>query len=310
MARSSSGFNRTRSIPALAWYSNERMSEDNVQPTDKSENSAKDAQQPESQPPTTATPVNVAKEHPKEHTDNSNADEKKREREPLSYFEIITIVLAGIGIIVAAGTGVAIYWQDKIASSTLNELQKEYPKFSESADAAKRSADIAEHSFEMERRRAEDTEQAIISESSGQFYVFKNVYYVDLGNSGKVTARNISANIEIFLTALPRNQRIRSLGTVNITAPQLEEGKDLRHTLNLPLTTGDWNNIADTKEAITESGHFRYENGFDRTIENKVCNVWIYFRTPEDKLNPVQGRGSICDRLADLLASYPPKRPQ
>lgn len=196
------------------------------------------------------------------------------------------------------------------AHQQAQQLIKQFPEIKLSADAAKQSADTAEHSFEMERRRAEDTEQAIISESSGMFYVFRNVYYVDLGNSGRVTARNIRANIEIFLTALPRNRSIRSLGTFNITVPQLEKEKDLRHTMDLRLTAGDWKNIADTKEAITESGYVRYENGFDRTVENKVCNVWIYFRTPEDKLNPIQGRGSICDRLADLLASYPPKRLQ
>lgn len=196
------------------------------------------------------------------------------------------------------------------AHQQAQQLIKQFPEIKLSADAAKQSADTAEHSFEMERRRAEDVEQAIISESSGQFYVFKNVYYVDLSNTGKVTARNINANLEISLTALPRNRKIRTLGTLDITAPQLEKEKDLRHTLDLLLTPTDWNNIADTKEAITESGYVRYENGFERTIEDKVCNVWIYYRTPEDKLNPVQGRGAICDRLADLLASYPPKRRQ
>jgi hypothetical protein len=202
-----------------------------------------------------------------------------------------------------------------LLSGTVYFTMRQWKETAKSADAAKdaaiaakQSADTAEHSFEMEKRRAEDVEQAAISESSGQFYVFKNIYYIDLANTGKVTARNISSDLEISLTTLPRNKKLRSLGNFNIIAPQLEKEKDLRRTLDLGLTATEWNNISDTKEAITESGYVRYENGFGRIIESQVCNVWIYYKTPEDKLNPVQGRGSICDRLSDLLASVP-KRP-
>jgi len=198
--------------------------------------------------------------------------------------------------------------QWSVMSEQLTEMRASTKAAQDAAIAAKQSSDTAEHSFEMERRRAEDMEQAIISESSGQFYVFKNIYYVDLANTGKVTARDVSSNIEISLTTLPRNKKVRSLGTFNIMAPQIEKEKNLRHTLDLQLTTAEWNNIADTKEAIAELGYVRYENGFGRTIDNKICNVWIYYRTPEDKLNPVQGRGAICDRLPDLLANLP-KRP-
>src|SRR5580698_5659619 len=57
-----------------------------------------------------------------------SANEEKPKRKPLSRFEVWIIVLTAIGILVAAGTGGAIIWQDILASQTLGELQKQYPE--------------------------------------------------------------------------------------------------------------------------------------------------------------------------------------
>jgi len=128
------------------------MSGDNIQPPDNKEDAAKNAQRSNSEPPATATPVNVAKEHPEEHSSNPNNETEKPKRKPLSRFEIWTIVLGSIGILVASGTAVAIYCQDKIASNTLVEIQKQYPKLAKSADAANVSATVAKSALEVGER--------------------------------------------------------------------------------------------------------------------------------------------------------------
>ena len=121
------------------------MDEQSIQPINKNTETGSNAQKPEDKPP--VTPVEVSKVDPPENTHTSNTEIKKRKRKPLTCFEVWTIVLGSIGILVAGGTGIAIYWQDKIASRTLIEIQKQYPELKKSADAAKHSVETAEKQF-------------------------------------------------------------------------------------------------------------------------------------------------------------------
>jgi len=70
-------------------------------------------------------PVNIGKVDAPKHPDTSNTDTRQRKRKPLSRFQCWTIGLAGVGILVAAGTGLAIVCQDIIAHRTLIEMQLE-----------------------------------------------------------------------------------------------------------------------------------------------------------------------------------------
>jgi hypothetical protein len=124
------------------WYSKERMNEDRIEPINENTEAGDNAQKSENKPP--VTPVDVRKVEPTEHTPSSDTEKNKRKSKPLSCFEVWTISLASIGILVAAGTGLAIYWQDKIASRTLIEIQKQYPELQKSADAADSAAKTAQ----------------------------------------------------------------------------------------------------------------------------------------------------------------------
>jgi hypothetical protein len=95
---------------------------------------------------------------------------------------------------------------------------------------------------------------------------------------------------------------------VDISASELPGEKDLDRRIELPLSAHEWDSIADTKQIIVDSGTLTYENGFDRVVTATVCEVWLYYRVPEDKLNPIQGRGSTCDRLPKLLKNAASQR--
>jgi hypothetical protein len=123
------------------WYSKECMDEESIQPINVEAETRGNTQESEDKPP--VIPVNISEVTPPENTQTSNAQTKKRKRKPLTCFEIWTIVLGSIGILVAAGTGFAIYFQEKIASRTLIEIQKQYPALKESADAARDGAAAA-----------------------------------------------------------------------------------------------------------------------------------------------------------------------
>lgn len=75
------------------------------------------------------------------HAENASPYEKTRKyKKPLTRYESKTIIFGIVGILVAAATGGAIVWQDRIASAALSEMQKEYPKLAETADAANSAA--------------------------------------------------------------------------------------------------------------------------------------------------------------------------
>src|ERR1700719_66800 len=60
------------------------------------------------------------------------------------------VVLAVVGVIALC-----------IYSGQLDEMRKSSKAAKDAADAAKQSAETSEHYFQMERRRAEDTEEAV-----------------------------------------------------------------------------------------------------------------------------------------------------
>jgi hypothetical protein len=98
------------------------MDEEPIQPIKENADAGGDTQKPKSKPP--VAPVEMGEEKPAEYTHTSNVKIKKRKRKPLTCFELWTIILASLGILVAAGTGAAIVWQDLIGAQTLTEIKR------------------------------------------------------------------------------------------------------------------------------------------------------------------------------------------
>jgi hypothetical protein len=98
------------------------MDEQTIQPIKENAEAGGDAKKPISTPPVAS--VDIGKENPTENTHTSNTEIKKRKRKPLTCFEVWTIILASFGILVAAGTGGAIVWQDHIGARTLAEIKR------------------------------------------------------------------------------------------------------------------------------------------------------------------------------------------
>jgi hypothetical protein len=248
-------------------------------------------------------PVPVGKIDAKRDSPDAHTEHKKRKSEPLSRMEIWTIGLAIAGIAVAAGTGIAIVWQDVLASRTVVELQKQLPELQKSANAAKDAADAAKKSFDMDKLRAEDTEEAICDWQTGGPAVGATGQEIRFANTGKTKARNIDAHLEATLNAVSNQKQIRKLGKIDISADELDKEKSLIRWLDFHFATHDWDNIADTKQMIVLTMSAQYDNGFDRLMKNSRCEIWVWYRVPGNKLNPVQGMGSDCNRLPDILAN-------
>jgi hypothetical protein len=98
------------------------MDEESIQRVKENAEASGDTQKPENKPP--VAPVDLGKVHPPENTRTSDTETKKRKRKPLTRFEMWTVILGSLGILVAGGTGIAIVWQDLIGARTLTELKK------------------------------------------------------------------------------------------------------------------------------------------------------------------------------------------
>jgi len=111
----------------------------------------------------------------KENAHASETNKNKRKRKPLSCFEIWTIGLAGIGILVAAGTGLAIFWQARISAWTLGEIKKggtdthdlavaaktQSDKMSNMADAADKIRQAAQDLVIQDQRIADNAKESL-----------------------------------------------------------------------------------------------------------------------------------------------------
>jgi hypothetical protein len=118
------------------------MDEEHIEPVNENKSVSGETQKPDEKPP--VAPADVSELGAKESPRTSHPDWNNGKRKPLSRFEIWTIVLGSLGILVAAATGIAIYRQAKIGSDTLIEIRKQYPEMQKSSNAAKTAADIAE----------------------------------------------------------------------------------------------------------------------------------------------------------------------
>lgn len=153
------------------------MSEDQVNAEKVSEKAADGNECPQKNPPITV--VDIGKEQPKENAGPADTHEKKRKRKPLSCFEIWTVILAAVGILVAGATGIAIYKQDQISSRTLDEMKKSGAQttdqvwraisnlnwMAQSMDYSQKQAKVAldETLREMQRQTSAQKEQSAVA---------------------------------------------------------------------------------------------------------------------------------------------------
>jgi len=149
------------------------MDENLIQPAKEATEASGDTKKPEDKVP--LTPASVSKVGPPENAPTPDTDTKERKRKPLSCFEIWTIVLGSIGILVAAGTGGAIFWQAKISARTLVEIKKggtdthdlavaaktQSDKMSNMADAADKIRQAAENMVVQDQKIADNSQKAL-----------------------------------------------------------------------------------------------------------------------------------------------------
>jgi hypothetical protein len=253
------------------------MDEDDIRTVNQSTDASGNLQEPEGNPPT--VPVNLGKVDPPQNTSTSNEHINKRKRKALSCFEMWTIVLAGFGILVAGFTGAAIIWQDKIASATLCEIQKQYPELRKSADAATTAARAAESQVALMGKQLEAIQAAVIIEDgawmnqTGQANIWN--LGIKLRNLGHGPAHNTKAALYVERQTVPDGVLIGVRYPWNIDFGEFPAPTELSPSFRNPeylikIPDADLALIHDTKETIKVSGKIVFENGFSQRDE-PVC---------------------------------------
>lgn len=201
-------------------------------------------------------------------------------------------------VVMAVATSIyAIYAgrQWKAMNDQLPELQK-------SAQAAKVAAETSQNSFNLTRRRAEDSDEARCS-VRGDVEHDGNVEHISIVNSGKVTAHNLQAHIEISRNSLPTNKRLTLFDAFDVSQDELRiDTPFLKDIVLAEFGQKDWEAISQIREAIVVSGTMQYENGFDDVRHIVFCQAFLSQPAnpgdyPQTPLNVLVD----CDRLPTFL---------
>jgi hypothetical protein len=171
--------------------------------------------------------------------------------------------------------------------------------------ATQKAADTAKTSADMEKRRAEDSEEATCM-PTGDIGVGETVYRFFLPNSGKVNARNLHGQIELSLNSLPSNEPLRSLAKIEISQDELAAGQRIEKHISMDIAS-DWEKLINSDETLVATGEIRYDNGFGRIRSSPMCYAIVWIPSPNDPNNRAHGSGLDCDRLQEWLLTNLPK---
>ncbi|HEY1900916.1 MAG TPA: hypothetical protein VGG56_00670 [Terracidiphilus sp.] len=109
--------------------------------------------------------------------------------------------------------------------------------------------------------------------------------------SGRVTARHIVLTVRVQRITLPNKAPIGSPVRCDINAPQLasfETGmNEIAQVCELPgFGTKAADEVMFTRQSVTISGSLVYENGFDQTITQNICQTYIGYRYKSEVKGP------------------------
>lgn len=236
------------------WWYIKYVNEDLIQPDNESRG-AKDKPQPsENGSPTIST--YTGEKDSEEYAPTSYTHQKRRKRKPLTCFEICMIVLSALGILVAAGTGIAIVWQDV----------------------------IARYAIEAQTRPWVTIDSMTPDEPtvSGTSVYFKIGY--TLKNYGNSPALNVSAEFDLLRDWHTQNRLFEQYPVCKNAMDDLTNEKSKRATAVFPTIDGL---IHD--ERTLEKDNMRYRTligciaylGPDRKI---YCTRFLYYIPPPEHL--------------------------
>lgn len=190
-------------------------------------------------------------------------------------------------------------------------MNDQLPELRKSADAAKKAADTAEQSFNLAKRHAEDTDEAIFHPQPSMPKVGGDSIIIPFYNEGVATARGFHAHVEFSQNRMNDNKLVRLLTTVEVVHDEIRgkttagEEKFIVPNINWKPIYGDW-------EALVISGTMEYDDGFDRKVHTPFC-TGIFFIPSQAAMggfparNPSMSQQS-CDVLPRQFESFHPHK--
>jgi len=201
------------------------------------------------------------------------------------------VEILGVGLLALyTGFTIATFWQ----------IKKQTPEIAKSADAAKTASETTKNSFDMEKRRAEDTEEAVCTVQGEPWPSVGDRFfhtYIPCGK-GQVPARGLIVHVELSLNTLPSNKRLHLIDAFDLSEEKHGAKLTERYT-ELGFIHGEWNEITNAKNAIVEEGTIQYDNGFGRIIHGSICMVFFAYSAPDGP----HGQGVDCGQLQITLDS-------
>jgi hypothetical protein len=192
-------------------------------------------------------------------------------RQPKTWLEIAAIVVVGIYTHYAKQ-------QVDAMNKTLEEIKKQTPKITESADAAKRAADLGFF-------QAKGTQAAQVRFSVGFTCDNEAAILVNGSNTGHVTAENVTATLRITRKAWPSKRIVSGPATITLGPQPLPPNSPDSGGFNERFNERVVIPGKDICTAIGNGGQFimidwsaSYGNGFGDIIRKpEACQSLLYF---------------------------------
>jgi hypothetical protein len=128
----------------------------------------------------------------------------------------------------------------------------------------------------MQRRRAEDADEAKVSVSVRIDALLSKNGKVGITNDGRATARNFKAHLELSQNTFPGNKRVTFFESLDIERDELPgvgpNTIDPTIVKQVYLPKIDWPKLIRREEVLVVTGILKYDNGFERIIrDNSFC---------------------------------------
>jgi hypothetical protein len=94
-------------------------------------------------------------------------------------------------------------------------------------------------------------------------------------------ATHVFVHAKVTRNALPSLRPLALLGTVDFKDEIVTKEHGIGHTVDLKLTTGDREGLANRAETIVVKGTLRYDNGFGTVRDESYCQAYISFENAE-----------------------------
>jgi hypothetical protein len=224
------------------------------------------------------------------------ADDRTRENTNLWFQGMLTVGAWLTFLATAAAFGAAAYYAHW-ARLTFEEIQRQTPKITESADAAMKAANLSKSVLE-------GTDAATITIVRIEDFGAGN-FKMTVANRGKLATGDLQGSFRINLISLPAERTVKTVGQFIFGPTTLfpetpSEEPDFRGAFKISDFDKHTPEVDDIKESFRITGVFTFDNGFGDARTQTACQQVV----PQVATPSIRYTWVDCSRAPEFIRDY------